>query len=663
MKKIFSFGAIAAAAMAFVGCAQEIEQPKVDEGAAFELVASVATKTVNDGMSTKWVSGDALNVFYAEAGSTAYSSNRQFTVSDVDAGLFTGTVASLPEADKAYDWYALYPYSSYIKSPNNTSEGYTYIGHTGGVIQAEYGSKDGLDGTNCPMYAVVKNNPGNQPVVLEMQHLTSVIELKVTNGGDDALTINTAYINIPGQDVVGSYFINYAGDEVVYTPRGSSSVKEYAQVKVTNPTALAKGETAALYFIVKPFVLAQGDSWSIAINDQSSAVEKMAPAEIAFVAGDIRTVNYTYVPVPAEEPEEPGDPDTPAEPEEPGIPQVTVSEFLAKEVSDSDWYQLTGAISNIENTTYGNFYLTDETGTVYVYGLTATQVATNDKSFSSLGLRNGDVVTLIGTRAYYEPKDLHQVGGPAYYVSHVSTPYLEVANSAITVNNDVTEAVVSVDSNIEWTVSVDGDATVSVASGSNAGTVTISFAANEGADAVTYTVTLSGDDVEDVVVTITQKGVPAADYVPGYYKVTSASEITAGTYLVVYEKSATQGYVFNGTDAEGNYATVSIADSFIDASVSASTVEITASGSGYAVKVSSGYISGKSGKNSIQTTSTAVANDITFEADGKASIYSDATYLVFNSATSNGNRFRYYKETTVSGNPSTYVKPYLYKLK
>ena len=132
--------------------------------------------------------------------------------------------------------------------------------------------------------------------------------------------------------------------------------------------------------------------------------------------------------------------------------------------------------------------------------------------------------------------------------------------------------------------------------------------------------------------------------------------------MLVYEKSATQGYVFNGTDVEGNYATVSIADSFIDASVSAATIEITAYESGYAVKVSSGYLSGKSGKNTIVTSSTAVANTITFEADGKASIYSDATYLVFNSATTNGNRFRYYKEATVSGNSSTYVKPYLYKL-
>ncbi len=98
------------------------------------------------------------------------------------------------------------------------------------------------------------------------------------------------------------------------------------------------------------------------------------------------------------------------------IVEATVAEFLAA-AEDNTWYKLTGTISNVANTTYGNFDLVDETGTVYVYGLTATQVTANDKSFSSLGLKAGDTVTLIGKRASYNGSP--QVGGPAYYVSHV----------------------------------------------------------------------------------------------------------------------------------------------------------------------------------------------------------------------------------------------------
>lgn len=95
--------------------------------------------------------------------------------------------------------------------------------------------------------------------------------------------------------------------------------------------------------------------------------------------------------------------------------EATVAEFLAAEVSTTQKYQLTGVIGGSINTSYGNFDLTDETGTVYVYGLTATEVEKNDKSFASLGLKEGDIVTLIGYRGEYNGKI--QVTG-AYYVSH-----------------------------------------------------------------------------------------------------------------------------------------------------------------------------------------------------------------------------------------------------
>ena len=95
----------------------------------------------------------------------------------------------------------------------------------------------------------------------------------------------------------------------------------------------------------------------------------------------------------------------------------TVADFLTQSVSSSKWYKLTGTITNLKTGNYGNFDLVDETGTVYVYGLTSSLVAKNDQSFPNLGLKEGDVVTLVGTRAEYN--GAAQVGGPAYYISHV----------------------------------------------------------------------------------------------------------------------------------------------------------------------------------------------------------------------------------------------------
>ena len=123
------------------------------------------------------------------------------------------------------------------------------------------------------------------------------------------------------------------------------------------------------------------------------------------------------------------------EPDDPTVKEVTIEEFIAAEVSDNVWYQLTGTILSIDNDYYGNITIQDETGSVYVYGLTKTKVDKNDNSFSSIGLSEGDIVTLVGTRDEHNgeaqvggivtlvgTRDEHngeaQVGGPAYYISH-----------------------------------------------------------------------------------------------------------------------------------------------------------------------------------------------------------------------------------------------------
>lgn len=108
----------------------------------------------------------------------------------------------------------------------------------------------------------------------------------------------------------------------------------------------------------------------------------------------------------------------PEPPQHPVPTKATVAEVLAAEVNPDVWYEVTGTISDIENTTYGNFVITDETGSIDVYGLTKEWVAggNNDKSFSQLGLKEGDILTLAGTRDEYNGEP--QINGTAYYISH-----------------------------------------------------------------------------------------------------------------------------------------------------------------------------------------------------------------------------------------------------
>lgn len=67
----------------------------------------------------------------------------------------------------------------------------------------------------------------------------------------------------------------------------------------------------------------------------------------------------------------------------------------AKEINaavDGDEFILTGYVSKVASTKYGNLYITDATGEVYVYG-------TND--FANSGVKEGDIVTVQGAKSSY----------------------------------------------------------------------------------------------------------------------------------------------------------------------------------------------------------------------------------------------------------------------
>lgn len=100
---------------------------------------------------------------------------------------------------------------------------------------------------------------------------------------------------------------------------------------------------------------------------------------------------------------------------------MTIAEFLQMPVNDETWYELCGTITDIASTQFGNLTITDETGSLYIYGLTATKQSGNDQSFASLGLKVGDELVLMTLRGEHNGEP--QGGGreyPAYYVSHTS---------------------------------------------------------------------------------------------------------------------------------------------------------------------------------------------------------------------------------------------------
>ncbi len=104
------------------------------------------------------------------------------------------------------------------------------------------------------------------------------------------------------------------------------------------------------------------------------------------------------------------------------VRKVSIADFLKAEAHPNVWYELTGVITKIADNEFGNLYIQDGTDAVYVYGLTAEKKDANDQSFASLGLKEKDTLTIIGTRDYYAEAQVEnqkvRVGGPAYYKSH-----------------------------------------------------------------------------------------------------------------------------------------------------------------------------------------------------------------------------------------------------
>ena len=294
MKKIISWGMMLAAAFTLTNCAKEIDAPVQEPesvGYPFEIVAStVDTKTVNYGMSTKWVAEDQINLFHAVCDGTDYKNDGAFKVKDVESGNFSGELCEPLDPQEEYDWYAFYPYKSQIENPKNTS-GWAFIGNKNGITQnGGYGNTAHIASTNCPLYGVATDVPAADMPSIKMQHLSSVVAINVTNMTDEPLTVTSATLTA-NEPIVGSFYIDFSGTPT-YTPSEEQYVSNAATVSVKDGTALGNEESGILYLVVKPFTAAKESKLYLSVNGYEK--ELTMPKDITFSAGKIKTLNFTY---------------------------------------------------------------------------------------------------------------------------------------------------------------------------------------------------------------------------------------------------------------------------------------------------------------------------------------------------------------------------------
>ena len=304
MKKIFYLSLGAAMMLCLTNCAKTEEPGKPDvvpgpeeqEVLDFSLYAATPTlKTVNDGLDTKWASGDAINLFHAAAGQKTYINDGKFSLSseDVVNGLFKGKLSQALAGGGSYDWYAVYPYNSANTTPAGTSASDAAPVKIGDLSVTQNGndSKAHLAGEICPLYGVAKAVGNGDVLSIPMRQLTSVAAVKVINTASDPLTVSSISFTST-EDIVGTYFIDYSDPEsVVYTATSTSDVSSTAQLSIVGGAEIAKDGNAVFYIPIKPHKAA-GGKLSIAVNGVN---KEIAVESISFTAGRIVPMEYSYV--------------------------------------------------------------------------------------------------------------------------------------------------------------------------------------------------------------------------------------------------------------------------------------------------------------------------------------------------------------------------------
>lgn len=287
-----------AASLSLTNCTEKTEgpiAPATPAGIPFEISADISTKTTNDGLATQWAEGDAINLFHAVAGTAGYVSDKDFTLDATRVGVFTGNLSSALDASKSYDWYAIYPYNQAVKTPANnaTTAKWCYVGGRSDTPAVQNGnnSTSHLVKSYAPLWGKVANVPSNEKPSMMMQHLASVVKVKVTNTTEKPLTVNSVAFTST-EPIVGQFYIDVTGTAVEYTTATGLYNSSTASLTVNGAAPLANGESAVYYIPIKPHKAALGTTLKISVNGYEKPLT--LPKDVTFTAGKIKTLAFKY---------------------------------------------------------------------------------------------------------------------------------------------------------------------------------------------------------------------------------------------------------------------------------------------------------------------------------------------------------------------------------
>lgn len=565
MKRLVNSMALAAAAVAaLVGCAKETVSEQASSSGKFvdvkftaEIPAYQTTKSTVDvnglTFNTRWADGDKMGLSYAYGESTPKTEGENIQATYSKDGSYT---VKLPEYKGAWEYYVYYPYQTAITSSKSVeipfgaerTQNGNSINSDYDLMQAIHAVTNGMEG---------KDDDGSS-IQFEMERLTSLLYFHFTSSLTE--TVQKATLTVDGDPIAAEKLALYVDMTNYATSYVSGSTSNSIVLNLTDVTA----DDFMLWFNILPYVsTSQGiKNIKLVVETETKTFSITNPnSELdLYKAGQVHSINLNIPDSAWKDKETPAPPVTTPVYEKVtsaltdwsgdylivyendvvafdgslaldkidsgnNVRSITITNEKVEATDDVDAISFT--IASVDNGysiqsasgvfigSVGTTKFNKSTTESYSHTITYDeQAGVKIKGEGSLYLRFNSASGDSNYRfRYYSSSSQKSIALYKRSESLPKAPFITLTPESGSVAADATSASFAVKSNVDWTVSTDASwVTLGTTSGSNDGTVALSFTANAGAADRTATVMVgSADATISRTYTLVQKKVGGSE--------------------------------------------------------------------------------------------------------------------------------------------------------
>lgn len=542
----------AAAVAALAGCAKETvsEQASssgklVDVKFTAEIPAYQTTKSTVDvnglTFNTRWADGDKMGLSYAYGESTPKTEGENIQATYSKDGSYT---VKLPEYTGAWEYYVYYPYQTAITSSKSVEIPFgAERTQNGNSINSDY---DLMQAIHAVTNGVEGKDDDGSSIQFEMERLTSLLYFHFTSSLTE--TVQKATLTVDGDPIAAEKLVLHVDMTNYTTSYVSGSTSNSIVLNLTDVTA----DDFMLWFNILPYgstsqgiknikLVVETETKTFSITNPNSELD-------LYKAGEVHSINLNI-------------PDSAWKDKETPVPPVTTPVYEKVTSALTDWsgdylivYEggsvaFDGSLTKFDGTnnyksvtvSENKIEATDEIDGIsfafdvmsggysiqsasgyYIGNDSDSNGISYSKENKYLNTINNGVVKCkgdIALQVFVQGGTKPQTNFKYYKSSQKAialykrseslpkAPFITLTPESGSVAADATSASFAVKSNVDWTVSTDASwVTLGTTSGSNDGTVALSFTTNDGTkERVAVIAVSSADGKVSNTYTLTQK--------------------------------------------------------------------------------------------------------------------------------------------------------------